>query len=84
MACVGNEVTAFGHRQRGFMVTLVAAFDRQEATDTHESWVSNFAKALDDGEPGAFVSFLTDEGEARVREAYSEPNWERLRQIKKR
>jgi FAD/FMN-containing dehydrogenase len=84
MARVGNEVTAFGHRQRRFMVTLVAAFDRQEETDTHEGWVSSFAKALDDGEPGAFVSFLTDEGEARVREAYSEPNWERLRQIKKR
>ena len=34
--------------------------------------------------PGAYVNFLGDEGQARVREAYPGPTWERLAAIKAR
>jgi FAD/FMN-containing dehydrogenase len=82
MARVPDDATAFGHRQRRFMVALGTVFDQLEEAEVHETWVANFAKALDQGERGVFVSFLTDEGPERVREAYEGPNWDRLRQIK--
>jgi FAD/FMN-containing dehydrogenase len=84
MARVPEDATAFGHRGRRVMVTAAVMFEQLEETDIHEAWITGLAKALDQGERGAFVGFLSNEGQARVREAYSEPGWERLRQIKKR
>ena len=37
---------------------------------------------LGDGDAGAYVGFLRDEGEARVRAAYPGATWERLAAIK--
>ena len=36
----------------------------------HDPWADDFAGALRQGDGGAYVGFLGDEGEARVREAY--------------
>jgi FAD/FMN-containing dehydrogenase len=36
------------------------------------------------GEPGVYVSFVGDEGERRVREAYPGATWERLAAVKRR
>jgi FAD/FMN-containing dehydrogenase len=36
------------------------------------------------GDTGAYVGFIGDEGEARVRDAYPEPTWQRLAAIKRR
>ena len=36
-------------------------------------WLKEFAAALDQGDSGAYVNFLGDEGEARVRAAYPGP-----------
>ena len=33
---------------------------------------------------GVYVNFLGDEGEARVREAYPGPTWDRLAAVKRR
>ena len=50
----------------------------------HESWLTDFAAALRQGDGGAYVNFLGDEGEARIREAYPGATWERLTEIKGR
>jgi FAD/FMN-containing dehydrogenase len=42
------------------------------------------AAALRQGEPGVYVNFLGDEGEARTREAYPGATWDRLTAIKSR
>jgi len=39
--------------------------------------------ALRQGEPGAYVNFVGDEGAARVREAYPGWTWQRLAAIKR-
>ncbi len=44
--------------------------------------MTDFAAALRQGDDGAYVNFLTDEGEARVRAAYPGATWERLRAVK--
>jgi hypothetical protein len=43
-----------------------------------------FAAALDQGNRGAYVNFLNNEGMARVRAAYPESTWQRLAGIKAR
>jgi hypothetical protein len=48
----------------------------------HEAWVANFAATLQQGDGGAYVNFLGEEGEARVRAAYPGRTWDRLTAIK--
>ncbi len=84
MARVPAEATAFAHRGRRVMVALGAVYERPDEAAVHEAWVSGFAAALRQGEPGVYVNFLGDEGEARVREAYPGATWDRLVAIKQR
>jgi hypothetical protein len=85
MARVPDDATAFGHRQRTVMAAIGAVWERPEEGPVHEAWVTGFAEALrQDQGPGVYVGFLGDEGEARVREAYPGPIWERLVAIKGR
>jgi FAD/FMN-containing dehydrogenase len=50
----------------------------------HEEWVNGLADELLQDDAGAYVGFLADEGEARVRAAYPGPTWDRLREVKRR
>jgi FAD/FMN-containing dehydrogenase len=83
VARVDVDATAFAHRGRRMMVNVAAMHGGQEVA-VHEAWVDGFASALRQGEEGAYVNFLADEGPARVREAYPGPTWERLTAIKGR
>ncbi|MCI0395638.1 MAG: BBE domain-containing protein, partial [Chloroflexi bacterium] len=83
-ARVPVEATAVAHRERRIMVALGAVYERPEESAVHEAWVTSFAAALRRGEPGVYVNFLGDEGEARVREAYPGATWDRLVAIKQR
>ena len=84
MARVPSDATAFAHRASRIMVNVAALYDRLEEKATHEAWVENFAAALQQSDSGAYVNFLSNEGEARVRAAYPGGTWERLRAIKAR
>ena len=48
------------------------------------AWVDDLRSALQQGTPAAYVNFLGNEGEARVREAYPAATWDRLATIKNR
>jgi FAD/FMN-containing dehydrogenase len=84
MARVPADATAFAHRGRRILVNVAALYERPDEAALHEAWVTDFAAALRQGEPGAYVGFLFSEGEARIREAYSGPTWDRLAAIKRR
>ncbi len=84
MARVPADATAFAHRTSRIMVNLAALYERPEEKTTHEAWVTEFASRLRQSDSGAYVNFLGDEGEARLRAAYPGPTWERLRAIKAR
>jgi FAD/FMN-containing dehydrogenase len=84
MARVPSDATAFTHRARRIMVALGAIYERAEESPDHEAWVTAFAAAMERGEPGVYVNFLGDEGEARVREAYPPATWDRLAAVKAR
>ncbi len=84
MARVPANATAFAHRSSRIMVNLAALYGQPDEKAKHEAWVSDFAKRLQQGDGGAYVNFLGDEGETRVRAAYPGRTWERLREIKAR
>jgi FAD/FMN-containing dehydrogenase len=84
MARVPADATAFAHRGSRIMVNLAALYENPEEKSTHESWVTDFASVLKQGDGGAYVNFLGDEGEARIRTAYPGSTWERLAAIKRR
>ncbi|HJT63968.1 MAG TPA: FAD-binding oxidoreductase [Candidatus Limnocylindria bacterium] len=82
MADVPVDATAFAHRTSRIMVN-VAAFYAGDADRPHRrAWVTGFADDLRQGDDGAYVNFLVDEGEQRIRAAYPGATWERLRAIK--
>ncbi len=82
MARVPAEATAFAYRTRRIMVNVAALYGNPAEAAKHEVWVRAFAADLNQGTPGAYVNFLGDEGDARVRDAYPEATWNRLATIK--
>jgi len=84
MARVPDDATAFAHRGRRIMLNVAAMYQRPEEAATHEAWATDTAAALRRGADGAYVGFMGDEGEARVREAYPGSTWDRLVDIKRR
>ena len=84
MARVPAGATAFAHRSSRIMVNVAALYERPDEAPVHEPWLTAFAAALRQGEGGAYVGFLGEEGEERIREAYPGSTWERLADIKGR
>jgi FAD/FMN-containing dehydrogenase len=84
MARVPADATAYAHRARRIMVNVAAFYEGPEDRPAREAWVSEFAAALGQDDDGAYVNFLGDEGQARVRAAYPGATWDRLTAIKSR
>jgi FAD/FMN-containing dehydrogenase len=81
---VPSEATAYAHRQRRLIVNVAAVYASAEEDDVHRGFADAAAASLRRGEDGAYVNFLGDEGEERVRAAYPGSTWERLVEVKRR
>jgi hypothetical protein len=84
MARVPADATAFAHRSSRIMVNLAAFFEGPEDQVVRQAWLDEFAAAIHQGDDGAYVNFVGDEGPDRVRAAYPGPTWERLAKLKAR
>jgi FAD/FMN-containing dehydrogenase len=84
MARVPNDATAFAHRDRRFMVNVARVFASPHERPQHEDWASSFGAELQRGPSGAYVGFLGDDGQARIREAYPHGAYDRLVEVKRR
>jgi len=82
-ARVPVEATAYGHRKAPIMVNLAAFYTTPEDKLKREAWVDQFMADLTQETKGAYVNFLSAEGDNRVRGAYPGAIWDRLRQIKR-
>jgi hypothetical protein len=81
---VAPDATAYAHRNSRIMVNVAAFYDgTAQDRARQQRWVDDFAEALDQGDPGAYVNFISDEGPERVRAAYPDATWDRLRQVKR-
>jgi FAD/FMN-containing dehydrogenase len=84
MARVPVEATAFAHRHSPIMANLATFYDGPADRAVRQAWVSDFAAALRQGDAGAYVNFLGEEGPARLRQAYPGQTWDRLAAVKAR
>jgi FAD/FMN-containing dehydrogenase len=84
LARVPSDATAFAHRQSRIMVNVAAIFATPDEAPVHEAWASEVAAELRQGDSGAYVNFVADEGESRVRDAYPGSTWDRLAKVKQR
>jgi FAD/FMN-containing dehydrogenase len=84
MARVPAAATAFAHRRSRIMVNVAAIYANPAERPKHAAWVGDLSDELLQSDGGAYVAFLADEGEDRVRAAYPGATWDRLREIKRR
>jgi FAD/FMN-containing dehydrogenase len=64
------------------MANVPSFYDGPEDKPVREAWVNDFAAELRQDDAGAYVNFLGDEGEERVRAAYPDSTWDRLAKVK--
>ena len=82
MARVPADATAFAHRSVPIMVNVAAIYENPDDRPQHAEWVSELSAQLLQDDDGAYVGFLGDEGEERVRAAYPGATWDRLAEVK--
>lgn len=83
MAAVPTDASAFAHRMSPIMANVAAVYGDPDEAPVHEGWATETADVLRQDDGGAYVNFLGDEGEARVRAAYPGGTWDRLVSIKR-
>jgi FAD/FMN-containing dehydrogenase len=84
MARVPADATAFAHRDSRIMVNVATFYEGPDDIDRRTAWVAGLTTALRQDDHGAYVNFLADEGEDRIRDAYPGGTWARLAKIKAR
>ena len=84
VATVPADATAYAHRERRIMANVAAMLSEPAEIGSHEERADRLVARLRGGTSGVYVNFLSDEGEARIREAYPDPIWRRLREVKRR
>jgi FAD/FMN-containing dehydrogenase len=84
MARVPADATAFAHRDKPYMVTLIANWLDPLDAQPHLAWLERFWAAVRLFGSGVYVNFLGLEGEKRIREAYSPATYRRLAAVKRR
>jgi len=83
MARVDPTSTAFAHRDKPYMLTLIGATQDPAQLDAQRGWTMETFDLLRPHTSGVYVNFLEDEGQARVGDAYPAATYERLSAIKR-
>jgi FAD/FMN-containing dehydrogenase len=84
-ARVPADATAFPHRDGGWAGVIVGVDPDPVNAERISSWARDYWEALHSTSAGgAYVNFLGDEGEERIRGAAYRGNYERLARIKRR
>lgn len=84
VARVPRDATAFAHRDRGLLASAAAIYSDVGEASAQEAWADDLVGVLRQGEAGAYVGFLSGDGEAYAREAYPGTTGERLAIVKAR
>jgi FAD/FMN-containing dehydrogenase len=83
VARVDEGETAYRERQAPYVMNIIAAAHDSEGFDAHVDWAQ---RLYSDIEPsltgGAYINFLSAEGEERVRAAYGDEKFARLQALK--
>lgn len=84
MARVPEDATAFAHRDAAHDINIVGSWLPEQAgdADRHRAWVRGFAGALAPHSRGVYVNFTSDDASARIEQAYSAAQLDRLGRLK--
>jgi hypothetical protein len=82
---VDEDSTAFNGRGVGHTFNITASTDSAEGFEAEREWSRGLWSALEPHHMNTvYVNFLMDEGSERVREAYGDERYDRLRQLKRK
>ena len=82
MARVPADATAYAHRARPMLVNVAAFYQGDADREVRRAWVGEFATAIQPRDEGAYVGFLSDDGQERIHSAYPGETWNRLAKVK--
>ena len=81
---IGPNETAYSHRHARFNYAIYSMWANQDESMRHIEWTREFWTAMEPFSAGAYVNELGDEGEDRVRAAYTPETYDRLVALKNR
>ncbi|MEO8360225.1 MAG: FAD-binding oxidoreductase [Vicinamibacteria bacterium] len=84
VARVGPDATAVSHRSAAFVTNVLAMWPESSADAAEIAWTRGVWEAMRPFGAGAYVNFLGEEGEERVRASYGETTHAKLAAIKRR
>jgi FAD/FMN-containing dehydrogenase len=85
VARVGDDDTAFGGRSAPYVLNVVARTPDANGYEDTVAWARDTAEALAPvTREGAYVNFMGDAGDARLRATYGDSKYERLVALKRR
>ena len=79
---VPETETAFAHRKTPFVLNIHTRWQKASDDERCLAWAKNFFEDTKEFANGVYVNFLSDEGDDRVREAYTQAVWDHLVQVK--
>jgi FAD/FMN-containing dehydrogenase len=80
---VNAEATAFGNRGAAFVLNIVGLWPDPADSPANIAWVRDIHSTMRPHANGStYVNFIADEGQDRVRAAYTRPAYERLVALK--
>jgi len=82
MNLVGEDETAFSHRSALCVLNIVTKWIDPADNEKNIRWTRDLFRALEPYAVGAYVNFMGDEGQDRVKAAYSPGNYKRLVHLK--
>ncbi len=82
---VPEEETAYGERGAPFVLNCIAVSHEPGGIDPHVDWAQRFYAAMEPSlTGGAYINFLSAEGDERVKSAYGPEKYARLQALKDR
>jgi FAD/FMN-containing dehydrogenase len=83
IARVGENETAHGERQAPFVLNVIATTHEPAGLETHIDWAQRLYSEIEPSlTGGAYINFLSSEGEDRVKAAYGAEKFARLSALK--
>jgi hypothetical protein len=85
VARVDDDDAAFGDRSAQYVLNVIARSPDAEGFDANVAWARDSTQALVPvSQDGAYVNFMSDARDERLRAAYGEQKYERLVALKRR
>lgn len=81
---IDDGATAFNGRQAGFTFNINGNSKTADGFDAEREWARNYWSALAPHHTSVYVNFLMEEGEERVRQAYGDAKYDRLKALKRK